>query len=468
MNAANATNEMNATNEYDYDLFTIGGGSGGTRASRFAAQYGARVALAEKQYLGGTCVNVGCIPKKLMSYAAHFHDDLIDAKGFGWQVGETRHDWATLIANKDVEIKRLNGIYRNLLESSGVDVFDGHATIEDAHTVLINGRRVTARYILIATGGHPTLPDMPGKQHGITSDDFFFLPALPPRAVVVGGGYIAVELAAILNGLGSQVTLLHRGPRLLRTMDADLGDFLAAEMVKKGIDVRCNAVIDRMTATMTADDSAVKQLRLKDGAEIDADSVLFATGRHANTEKLGLENAGVAMKPNGAIIVDQQFRTSVPSIYAIGDVIDRVALTPVALAEGMVVASALFQDGARKISYENIPTAVFSHPNVGTVGLTEAEAREKFTAVRIFKSEFKALKHTLSGSTERALMKLVVDAATDKVLGVHMVGADAGEIMQGFAVALQCGVTKAQFDTTIGIHPTIAEEFVTMRTPFSG
>ena len=449
--------------EFDYDLFTIGGGSGGTRASRFAAQYGARVALAEKQYLGGTCVNVGCIPKKLMSYAAHFHDDLIDARGFGWEVGETRHDWAMLIANKNNEVRRLNGIYRNLLNSSGVEVFDGHATIEDAHTVLINGRRVTARYILIATGGHPTLPDMPGKQHGITSDDFFYLPALPPRAVVVGGGYIAVEMAAILNGLGSKVTLLHRGPRLLRTMDADLGHFLAAEMVKKGIDVRCNETIE----TLTGDDGAggVKQLRLKDGDEIDAEVVLFATGRHANTEKLGLEAAGVEMQPNGAIMVDKDFRTNVPSIYAIGDVIDRVALTPVALAEGMVVASALFQDGARKISYDNIPTAVFSHPNVGTVGLTEEEARKQYGEVRIFKSEFKALKHTLSGSTERALMKLVVDAASDRVLGAHMVGADAGEIMQGFAVALRCGATKAQVDTTIGIHPTIAEEFVTMRTP---
>ena len=449
--------------EFDYDLFTIGGGSGGTRASRFAAQYGARVALAEKQYLGGTCVNVGCIPKKLMSYAAHFHDDLIDARGFGWEVGETRHDWAMLIANKNNEVRRLNGIYRNLLNSSGVEVFDGHATIDYAHTVLINGRRVTARYILIATGGHPTLPDMPGKQHGITSDDFFYLPALPPRAVVVGGGYIAVEMAAILNGLGSKVTLLHRGPRLLRTMDADLGHFLAAEMVKKGIDVRCNETIE----TLTGDDGAggVKQLRLKDGDEIDAEVVLFATGRHANTEKLGLEAAGVEMQPNGAIMVDKDFRTNVPSIYAIGDVIDRVALTPVALAEGMVVASALFQDGARKISYDNIPTAVFSHPNVGTVGLTEEEARKQYGEVRIFKSEFKALKHTLSGSTERALMTLVVDAASDRVLGAHMVGADAGEIMQGFAVALRCGATKAQVDTTIGIHPTIAEEFVTMRTP---
>ncbi|MDB5776446.1 MAG: glutathione-disulfide reductase [Herbaspirillum sp.] len=447
--------------DYDYDLFTIGGGSGGVRASRFAAQYGAKVALAEKQYLGGTCVNVGCIPKKLMSYAAHFHDDFAEAKNFGWQVGDTHFDWTTLIANKDKEIGRLNGIYRKLLDGAGVAIFDGHATIEDAHTVLVNGRRISARYILIATGGHPTLPDLPGKQHGITSDQFFHMPSLPQRVVVAGGGYIAVELAAILNGLGSKVTLLSRGPQLLRAMDADLGVFLAAEMKKKGIDVRCNAAIASI-----AEDGGRKQLYLKNGDEIDADCILFATGRHANTEKLGLQAAGVEVKQNGAVIVDQNFRTSVPSIYAVGDVIDRVALTPVALAEGMVVASALFQDGGRKISYENIPTAVFSHPNIGTVGLTEAAARDKCgDGVLIFKSEFRALKHTLSGSDERVLMKLVVDAKSDRVLGMHMVGAGAAEILQGFAAAMQCGMTKAQLDMTIGIHPTSAEEFVTMRTP---
>jgi glutathione reductase (NADPH) len=458
----NSEKKTMSQHDYDYDLFTIGGGSGGVRASRFAAQYGARVALAERQYLGGTCVNVGCIPKKLMSYAAHFHDDFADAQGFGWQLGERHFDWATLIANKDREIGRLNGIYRHLLDQSGVRIFDAHATIEDAHTVLVDGKRITARFILIATGGHPTLPDLPGKQHGITSNEFFHLTSLPQRAVVSGGGYIAVELAAILNGLGSKVTLVHRGPQILRGMDADLGKFLAVEMEKKGITVRCNTAISSLTAS-----GADKQMQLKDGTEIDADCILFATGRHANTESLGLETVGVEIGKNGAIVVDENFRTNVPSIYAVGDVIDRVALTPVALAEGMVVASALFQDGGRKISYENIPTAVFSHPNVATVGLSEAAAREKFAKVTIFKSEFKALKHTLSGSNERVLMKLVVDAESDRVLGVHMVGADAGEVMQGFAVAMQCGVTKAQFDATIGIHPTGAEEFVTMRTPIA-
>ncbi|MDE2428868.1 MAG: glutathione-disulfide reductase [Burkholderiales bacterium] len=445
---------------YDYDLFTIGGGSGGVRASRFASQYGATVALAEKSELGGTCVNLGCIPKKLMSYAAHFRADFADAAGFGWQLGESTFDWASLIANKDREIARLNGVYRSTLEKASVEVVDGHASVVDAHTVLINGRRISARHILIATGGRPTRPTIKGSEHGISSDDFFHLKALPPRAVVVGGGYIAVELAAILNGLGSKVTLLYRGKQLLRTMDHELGTFLAAEMIKNGIDVQFETDIDALHAN-----GDVKQVQLNNGRIIDAECVLFATGRHANTAGLGLENAGVALRENGSIVVDDQFKTNVDSIYAIGDVIDRVALTPVALAEGMIVAANLFLQGGRRMSYENIPTAVFSHPNVGTVGMTEAEARKRYGAVKIFKSEFKALKHTLSGSTERSFMKLVVDVASDRVLGLHMVGADAGEVMQGFAVALQCNATKAQFDATIGIHPTMAEEFVTMRTP---
>ncbi|MGV8892505.1 MAG: glutathione-disulfide reductase [Burkholderiaceae bacterium] len=455
---------------YDYDLITIGGGSGGVRASRFAAQYGARVALAEKSAMGGTCVNLGCIPKKLMSYAAHFHDDFADATGFGWQLGEPKFDWATLMGNKDREIARLNGVYRKTLEQAAVEVLDGHAQIEDAHTVLVNSRRISARCILIATGGRPARPAFPGSEHGITSDEFFHLDALPARAVVTGGGYIAVELASILNGLGSKVTLIYRGNRILRTMDHDLGPFLAAEMVKKGIDIRFNTDIESIHVD-GAGVNDVKHLQLSQlgrGHEIDAECVLFATGRDANTANLGLEKTGIAMRENGSIIVDAQFRTSVASIYAIGDVIDRVALTPVALAEGMVVAANLFQKGERGergLSYENIPTAVFSHPNVATVGLTEQDARKKFGTLKIFKSEFKALKHTLSGSNERTLMKLVVDADNDRVLGLHMVGPDAGELVQGFAVALQCNATKAQFDATIGIHPTLAEEFVSMRTP---
>jgi len=447
--------------QYDYDLFTIGGGSGGVRASRFAAQYGARVAIAEAQYWGGTCVNVGCIPKKLMSYGAHFHEDFRDAAGFGWSVGATRLDWRALIAAKDQEIARLNGIYRKLLNGAGVTLLEGQAVIEDAHTVVVNGKRHTAAHILVATGGRPSVPALPGSELGITSDQFFHLPALPKRTVVLGGGYIAVELASILNGLGSDVTLVYRGKHLLRGMDAELGNFLAEEMRKKNMSI----LFDNNIESIEAGDSGGKQIQLSDGTEISADCVLFATGRHANTAGLGLQQAGVELQENGAVVVDQHFATRVPSIHAIGDVIDRVALTPVALAEGMVLAARLFRNGGVALSYDNIPTAVFSHPQVATVGLSEEDARKKVGELRIFKSEFKALKHTLSGNVERTFMKLVVDAHSDRVLGVHMVGADAGEILQGFAVALQCGATKAQFDATIGIHPTSAEEFVTMRTP---
>ncbi|EJL81172.1 pyruvate/2-oxoglutarate dehydrogenase complex, dihydrolipoamide dehydrogenase component [Herbaspirillum sp. CF444] len=446
--------------QYDYDLFTIGGGSGGVRASRFASQYGARVAIAESKDLGGTCVNVGCIPKKLMSYSAHFHEDFADAAGFGWTVGESRFDWQALIAGKDKEIARLNGIYRKILDGAKVDIVEGYATVEDAHTVSVNGKRYTAAHILVATGGHPTVPDIPGKELGIVSDDFFHLTGLPKRSVVLGGGYIAVELASILNGLGSDVTLVYRGKHLLRGMDSELGVFLAEEMRKKGMKILFENNIEALKAAGDA-----RQVTLTDGTGMEADCVLFATGRHANTAGMGLEKAGVVLTDKGAVKVDDNFISSVPSIHAIGDVIDRVALTPVALAEGMVVAARLFNKGGKEMSYANIPTAVFSHPNVGTVGLSEEDARKQVGEVRIFKSEFKALKHTLSGNGERTFMKLVVDAQSDRVLGVHMVGADAGEIVQGFAVALQCGATKAQFDATIGIHPTSAEEFVTMRTP---
>jgi glutathione reductase (NADPH) len=455
---------MQAAQQYDYDLFTIGGGSGGVRAARFAAQYGARVALAEKRDLGGTCVNVGCIPKKLMSYAAHHHDDVQDIRGYGWTGDAPRFDWATLIANKDREIARLNGVYRKLLDDTGVTLFQGHATIADPHTVIVNGQRITARHILIATGGRPMRPDLPGGELGLVSDDFFYLPALPKNAVVVGGGYIAVELASILNGLGSQVTLVHRSMQLLRGMDGDLGRFLATELEKKGIAVRLDTQIASL-AVADEGSEGTKRVILKSGDSIDADVVLFAIGRQPNVEGMGLDEIGVQRDERGAVVVDADFKTSVPSIYAVGDVIDRVALTPVALAEGMVVASSLFGDARRIVSYDNIPTAVFSHPNVGTVGLSEEEARRRHGTLRIYKSEFRTLKNTISGSSERVLMKLVVDDASDRVLGVHLVGPDAGEIVQGFAVALNAGATKAQFDTTIGVHPTLAEEFVTMRTP---
>ena len=449
--------------EFDYDLFTIGAGSGGVRASRFAAHFGARVAVAEERYLGGTCVNVGCIPKKLLSYAAHYHGDFADAAGFGWSAGEIKFDWATLIAGKDREIARLNGIYERLLISAGVTVLNGRAYLADAHTVEINGKRVTAKHILVATGGWPVLPEVPGVEHAITSNEAFHLKDLPKRVVIGGGGYIAVEFASIFNGLGCRTTELVRSS-LLRGFDADLGAFLAGEMGKKGVDLRFGVHLERIAK---APDGELT-LSLSDGSTLACDMMMYATGRAPNTSSLGLEQAGVKLSDNGAIVVDDHYQTSVPSIHAIGDAIDRMQLTPVALAEGMVVADRLFNTATRTMSYNNVPTAIFSHPNVGTVGLSEAQARKQHGAVKIFRSTFKALKHTLSGNDERTLMKLVVDEATDRVLGAHMVGPDAGEIIQGFAVALNCGATKAQFDATIGIHPTIAEEMVTMREPVAG
>lgn len=451
--------------QYDYDLFTIGGGSGGVRAARFAGQTGARVGLAEKGALGGTCVNVGCIPKKLMSYSAHYHADFADAAGYGWTLnGQPSFDWRTLIANKDREISHLNDIYQRLLDGANVRLHRGFARVEDAHTVHVDGQRFTARHILVATGGRPDKPEITGSELGISSDEFFHLKALPRRAVVLGGGYIAVELASILNGLGSEVTLVYRRERLLRNMDADLGTHLADEMAKQGVRLVFNASIEAIQAEGGGED-VVKTVRLTNGESLQAECVLFATGRTPNTAGMGLEQAGVVLEKNGAIQVNRDFESSVPSILAVGDVIDRVALTPVALAEAMVVVARLFGKGERSMSYGNIPTAVFSHPNIGTVGLSEEEARREVGAVKIFKTDFKPLKNTLSRNTGRTFMKLVVDANTDRVLGVHMVGGDAGEVIQGFAVALQCGATKAQFDATIGIHPTSAEEFVTMRTP---
>jgi len=446
--------------DFDYDLFTIGAGSGGVRASRFAANFGARVAVAEDKYLGGTCVNVGCIPKKLLSYAAHYHEDFADAAGFGWHLETPKFDWATLIANKDREISRLNGIYERLLTGAGVTIMNGRATIVDPHTVQVGGKNVTAKHILVAVGGWPVVPEIPGAQHAITSNEAFHMPTLPRRVAVGGGGYIAVEFASIFKGLGAQTSLLYRGERLIREFDADLGTTLAAEMSKKGVAIRFKTSIAAIEKAANGE----LMLTLSDGSKLTCDLVLNATGRAPNTRGLGLEQAGVALNEKGAIVVDKNYQTAVPSIHAIGDAINRLQLTPVALAEGMVVADRLFNTATRSMSYDFVPTAIFSHPNVGTVGLSEAQARQQHE-VKIFRSTFKALKHTLSGNEERTMMKLVVDAKTDCVLGAHMVGPDAGEIIQGFAVALKCGATKAQFDATIGIHPTMAEEFVTMREP---
>ena len=449
---------------YDFDLFVIGAGSGGVRAARFAAGFGARVAVAESRYLGGTCVNVGCVPKKLLVYGAHFAEDFEQATGFGWSLGEANFDWATLIANKNREIQRLNGIYRNLLTNSGVSLFEGHARIVDAHTVEVNGQRHSAERILIATGGWPQIPDIPGREHAISSNEAFFLEQLPKRVLVVGGGYIAVEFASIFYGLGAQTSLLYRGDLFLRGFDGAVREHLRDELSKKGLDLQFNADI----ASIERKTDGSLAATLKDGRVLEADCVFYATGRRPMLDNLGLENVKVKLDKRGYIEVDDLFQTSTPSILALGDVIGRVQLTPVALAEGMAVARRLFKpEEYRPLDYRMIPTAVFSLPNIGTVGLSEEQAIEAGHKVKIFESRFRPMKLTLTENPERTLMKLVVDADSDRVLGCHMVGPEAGEIVQGLAVALKAGATKQIFDETIGVHPSAAEEFVTLRTPVS-
>ena len=444
---------------YDYDLFVLGAGSGGVRASRMAAAYGARVAVVEERYLGGTCVNVGCIPKKLFVYAAEFRDHFEDAAGFGWTVGQCSLDWPRLVANKNAEIERLNGIYRALLSNAGAEIIEGRARLLDPHTVAVGDRRSTAEYILVATGSWPYLPPIPGVEHAISSNEAFYLDRLPERVLVVGGGYIAVEFATIFHGLGVKVTELYRGELFLRGFDSDVRRALAEEMRKRAIDLRFQADVARiernngaLTATLTA------------GTRLETELILYATGRLPNTRDIGLEAVGVAMNDIGAVTVDAYSRSTVPHIFAIGDCTDRLNLTPMAIAEGQAVAETLFHDRPTRPDHTNVATAVFSHPPIGAVGLTEDEARQRYPAIDVYTSTFRPLKHTLSGRAEQTCMKLVVDRASDRVLGCHMLGPEAGEIIQGFSVAIQCGATKAQFDATIGIHPTAAEEFVTMRT----
>ena len=447
---------------YEFDLFVIGAGSGGVRAARFAAGFGAKVAVAESRYLGGTCVNVGCVPKKLLVYGAHFAEDFEQASGFGWSLGEANFDWATLIANKDREIHRLNGIYRNLLVNSGVTLIEGHAKLTGPNEVEVNGQRHTAKHILIATGGWPQIPEIPGHELAISSNEAFFLKELPKRVLVVGGGYIAVEFAGIFHGLGAQTSLLYRGDMFLRGFDGAVRKHLHEELTKRGMDVQFNADIARIDKQA---DGSLKAT-LKDGRELEADCVFYATGRRPMLDNLGLENTGVKLDKRGFVQVDDLYQSAEPSILAIGDVIGRVQLTPVALAEGMAVARRLFKpEQYRPVDYRMIPTAVFSLPNIGTVGLSEEQAIEDGHKVQIFESSFRPMKLTLTECQERTLMKLVVDADTDKVLGCHMVGPEAGEIVQGLAIALKAGATKQHFDETIGVHPTAAEEFVTMRTP---
>lgn len=442
---------------YEYDFFVIGAGSGGVRASRIASGLGAKVAVAEDMYLGGTCVNAGCVPKKLMVYASQFSEEFHTAKKFGWSSSDVGFNWETFLNNKDNEIKRLNTVYKDILDNAGVEIFYGRATIKGPHTVSINGKNISAKYILIAVGGWPTIPDFPGSELVITSNEAFHLKEFPKRVLIVGGGYIAVEFAGIFNGLGANVIQLYRGDHFLRGFDLECRKILAVEMIKKGVDLRFNLNVTKVEKKGPELDAS-----LTNGETIKTDCVMVATGRKAKTTGLGLEEAKVQLSKNASIIVDNNFRTSVESIYAIGDVIDRFRLTPVALAEGARLAHHLFNGKEINMSYDNIPTTIFSQPNLGTVGLTEERAKEKHS-LTVFTSSFRAMKHSFSGVDEKTFMKLIVNKKTDKVLGAHMVGSDAGELMQGIGIAINMGATKAQFDQTIGIHPTTAEEFVTMR-----
>ncbi len=446
--------------QYDYDLFVIGAGSGGVRAARVAAGHGVRVAIAENRYLGGTCVNVGCVPKKLFVYASHFSEDFIAASEFGWSAKNPEFQWSHLMAQKNKEIERLQGIYGGLLDNSGVTLIDGAASVVDAHTVSVGEQQFSCERILIATGSWPSIPDIPGKESIASSNEMFALSDLPKRILIVGGGYIAVEFAGIMHGLGVETTLCYRGEKLLRGFDEDIRGFIAQEMRKKGINILFKTNIKSIKQQNNCFTAVTEQ-----NDELESDLVLYATGRTPNISSLGLEALGVSLKSNGAIKINQQYQTNIPSIYALGDVTDRFTLTPVATAEAMALVNGLYSELPTEVDYDNIPTAVFSQPNIGTVGLSETEARNRHTDIDIYKSVFTPMKHTFSGLDEKTMMKMVVRQSTDQVLGIHMVGPDAGEIIQGMAVAIRAGATKAVFDSTIGIHPTAAEEFVTMRKP---
>ncbi len=444
--------------QYDYDLFVIGAGSGGVRAANISSGHGVRVAIAEQRYLGGTCVNVGCVPKKLLVYASQFQDQFDAAAGFGWTVGKSTFNWTSLISNKNQEIERLHAVYSNRLQKSGTSIITGRAQVLDVHTVSVHGRKYSAERILIATGGWPLVPDIPGKQHIVTSNDMFFLKQLPKHIIIVGGGYIAVEFASILHGLGVNTILCHRGHKLLSGFDEDISDFLAQEMSRKGIKLLFNTDIE---AIESAGDCFAA--RLIDGSKVSTDLVMYATGRTPNSTGFGLETLGVELDSEGAIKVNSDYQTNVPSIYALGDVTNRVNLTPVAIAEGIAWVNKLYVNKAKPVDYDTIPTAVFSQPPIGMVGLTEAQAREKYPDIDIYKTSFTPMKNALSESDEKTLMKMIVVRSTDRVVGMHMAGSDAPEIIQGMAVAIRAGATKAVFDSTIGIHPTAAEEFVTLR-----
>jgi glutathione reductase (NADPH) len=442
---------------YDFDLITIGAGSGGVRASRLAGGYGARVGIVEKSRVGGTCVMRGCIPKKLLVYGAHYADEFEDARGFGWTVDGARLDWAALIEAKNRELDRLEGVYGGILRRNNVQLIEGKGVLEDAHTVDVAGRRVTAEKLLIACGSWPTLPNIPGIEHAITSNEALELAELPMRMAIVGGGYIAVEFCGIFRAAGVEVTEIIRATEVLRGFDEEVRAFLSAQMEKRGVRILRETVVLAIDRT-----NAGLMLSLADDGTLETDTVIYATGRAPNTRGLGLEETGVQLGDNGEIVVDAWNRSSVPTIYAVGDCTDRVNLTPVAVAEGHAFAETHFNDNPVRIDYDNIPSAVFSQPPVGVVGLTEIQARLRGQA-DVYSSRFRPLAHTLSGRDENTMIKTIVESETDRVVGCHMVGADAPEIVQGLAIALKCGATKAHFDQTIGIHPTAAEEFVTMR-----
>ena len=447
----------------EYDLFVIGGGSGGVRAARIAATYGAKVGVAEEYRYGGTCVIRGCVPKKLFVYASKFSEEFEDAAGFGWKVGEPTFDWSTLLSNKDKEIDRLEGVYRTNLDKAGVEMFDDRAVFEDANTLRLvkSGEIIKAKRVLIAVGATPNLDQsLPGIEHVISSNEAFHLETFPKRVIVAGGGYIAVEFAGIFNGLGADTTLLYRGEEILRGFDDDVRSHLHAEMEKKGIKVICE---DTFTSIEKTGNGLVGHT--KQGRAIDADQIMFAIGRNPNTDGLGLEKAGVATEKNGSVIVDGYSKTNVDGVYAVGDVSNRYNLTPVAIREGHAFADTVFGGKDIRVDYDMIATAVFSQPEIGTVGLTEAQARAKYPNLDIYRSTFRPMKNTLSGSDEKMFMKLLVDADSDKVLGCHILGPDSGELAQVLGIALKMGATKADFDATIAVHPTASEELVTMRSP---
>jgi len=443
---------------FDYDYFVIGGGSGGVRSARIAALHGAKVGIAEGKHWGGTCVNVGCVPKKLFTYAADFGCAFKDSEGYGWSTEKASFDWKTLLNNKNKEIERLNGIYGNILGNAGVTTYEGYATFKDKHTVEVDGQEITAEKFLIAVGGTPRKPSYPGAEHTLNSDEIFYIDHLPKHIVIEGGGYIAVEFAHIFHGFGCDVTISYRKDVLVRDFDRDIANFLTEEMQKQGINLKLNTTIEKVEKNENL------SVQLDNGEIIECGMVLSAIGRVPNLEKLGLQNTEIETQPNGQIKISDDYQTNVNNIYAVGDVTNKINLTPVAIAEGHILADRLFKKGdERQADFKNIATAIFSKPEIGTVGLSEEQAREQGVDIEIFKSNFKPMKHTLSGRDERTLMKLIVDKKTDKVLGAHMCGSDAAEMIQGISIAFQLGATKADFDRTIGIHPTSAEEWVTMR-----